>query len=141
MMFEETLAYWSRDKLAESFSPLPAAVGDADTRRFYVRMACDVAIVAAGTKQPSHGRCIASILLAALAATPAESVASWQRFHREVAILAVRARAESAPEQLREAFPGALGRLRQFITENQDLADQRALDEFERPQRGLAFGA
>jgi hypothetical protein len=122
-MFEEILAYHSGTHLNRPFSDLLAAELDDDARLFSTRMASDIALVAAGVDRPSHRATIVRTLLMALVAPLPARTAFWRRLYREISVLVASCDPEVAPEGLRGEVVRALGRLRQFLCENLDIAD------------------
>jgi len=133
-MLEEMLAYTSRTRLADSSSELPPAELDNDARLFYLRMASDIAVVAAGVDRQTHRARIVKTLRAALAAPLAAGAAdaAWQQLYREIFALVAVSYAEAAPGEVRTELLGSRDRLSRFVSENIDLADAPAIEELER---------
>jgi hypothetical protein len=137
-MFEDTLAYRPRTVLNRPVCEVPASGLEDDTRRFYARMASDVGVLAAGVNRPSTAAAILRTLLEALTAEPFIRVARWHRLYREISRLAAGYPLEAVPGHVGGETVLALGRMRQFLRENVDIADAPALEEF---GRGRAVGA
>jgi hypothetical protein len=131
-MFEEILAYQPGTHLNRPFSELLAAELDDDARLFSARMASDIALVAAGVDRPSHRATIVRTLLMALVAPLPARTAFWRRLYLEISVLVSGCNPEAAPEGLGDEVTRALGRLRQFLCENVDIADALAIEQLER---------
>jgi hypothetical protein len=141
MMFEDTLTYHPGIFLSQPFSELLAADLEDDARLFYVRMASDIGVVATGADRLPQAPALVRVLLKALVAAPPARAGCWRHFYRNVSALVSGCEAETAPETLRVEFVRALGRLRQFLSENGDIADTLAIEGLEETVLGLAAGA
>jgi hypothetical protein len=131
-MLEDMLAYRSRTHLSESSSGFSAADLDDDARLLFLRMATDIAVVAAGVDRQSHRARIVRLLLAALSGPHKNNDVLWQQLYREIFSLVAVSYAEAAPWELRTELLGSRGRLSQFLAENIDFADVLAIEELER---------
>ena len=131
MMFEDSLTYQPGTLLNQTFSALLAADLDDDARKYYLRSACDIAIVASGVDRASQAAGTVQALLEALAAAPSSRAACWRRFYRTISRLVASSDTGPVPDTLRAELVRAIGRLRQFLSENRDLADPPAIGELE----------
>jgi hypothetical protein len=141
MMFEDTLAYHPGALLNQPFSELLAADLEDDSREFYARMASDIGVVAAGGDRLPQAPSIVRVLLKALVAAPAARTGCWRHLYRNICALVAGCDTETPPEALRVEFVRALGRLRQFLAENADIADGLAIEDLPRTVLGRAAGA
>lgn len=122
MMFEEMLSYQPPAPLTSLRPDLLAVDLDADARLFFARMAWDIGVLAGGAGRPADEAAIVRLLLEALVSGPAARAAAWRRLYREISFLAVRYPLDAVPEHAREDAILALGRTRQFLRENADIA-------------------
>ena len=139
-MFEDMLAYQPGALLKGSFAELLAADLDDDARDLFARMAADVETVSA-TAWPSYPGGLIRTVLTALAAVPDARPAAWRQLYVEIAALVGGCIPEAAPAEDRPSVVRALGRLRQFLAENADIADALAVEELERGMFGRGTGA
>jgi hypothetical protein len=141
-MLEDMLAYRSR---TTPIHPSPKEMAfdifdlDRDARRFFARMALDIGVLADGTNRSAEAPAIARALLEALRAKPAAKTPAWRRLYREVSFLAARYPLASVPEDRRAEATLALGRIRQFLTENADIGDTLGLGDTARMTRTVAL--
>jgi len=140
-MFEDMLTYQSGTLLNQSFCELLAAELDDDARQFYARMASDIGVVAAGGNRPPQLPAIAQTLLEALVAAPATRDACWRQVYRGISGLVAGCNTETVAEVLRADHVRALGRLRQFLWENVDIADALVIEDVERTALSRPAGA
>jgi hypothetical protein len=126
MMLEDMLAYRSR---TARIRPQPKTITadmfdlELDARRFFTRMALDIGALADGANRSAEAPPIARAVLEALLAKPAGKAPAWRRVYREVSFLAARYPLMAVPEDRRADVTLALGRIRQFLTENADIGD------------------
>jgi hypothetical protein len=134
-VLEEMLAYRSRTARNR---PQPKALKvdifdlERDARRFYTRMAIDIGTLADGANRSAEAPAIVRVLLEALMATPAAKAPAWRRLYREISFLATRYPLASVPENVRADVVLALGRIRQFLTENADIGDALNVEDVAR---------
>jgi hypothetical protein len=134
-MLEDMLAYGSRTARNR---PQPKAMKvdifdlERDARRFYTRMAMDIGTLADGANRSSEAPVIVRALLEALMAAPAAKAPAWRRLYREVSFLATRYPLASVSENVRADVVPALGRIRQFLSENADIGDALKIEDFAR---------
>jgi hypothetical protein len=132
MMFEDTLTYHPRTPLNQPFSELLAADLEDDAQQFYARMASDIGVVAAGGNRLPQAPAILRVLLKALVAAPPARAGCWRHLYRNIAALVAGCDSATPPDALRVGFVRALGRLREFLAENGDIADTLGIGDLDR---------
>jgi hypothetical protein len=138
-MFEDMLAYEPWSLLNRRFAELLAADLDDDAHHFYADLTSDVAVAAARAGRAPDATRISRVLLEALVAAPAARPACWRRLYRQIGVLV----AHCPPSDRSGVAPDspALARLRQFLRENVDLAEQPPAEVLERMALGQAARA
>jgi hypothetical protein len=140
-MFEDMLTYQFATFLNQPFGELLAANLDDDARQFYARMAADIAFVAISANRPAQAPTITQKLLEALVASPAAREACWRQLYRKISGLVAGCDPETVAEVRRAEHIRALGRLRQFLSENDDIVDALAFEDVKRTVLGQVAGA
>jgi hypothetical protein len=96
---------------------------DHDTRRFFARMALDIGALAGSAARPVDAEAIVHTLLEALMVPVAAKPAAWQRLYHAIGLLTAGYPIDAVtPDECAEVI-AALGRMRQFLRENADIAD------------------